>query len=189
MKKAFDIIYLKLKELSIDENILCKEFWFKIVRLRENFNEKAAWELFKSNIQWLIKSKVITHADIIQMFEDSELAEYGIYFEGLVVCKDDIVVGFGDCKISASGHSRVILFDQAEADCYDSTFATGYDKSKITLNDCVGEAFGKCQVIAKGYSKVELWEESFCIGKNYSYIIAHDISTVSKDIKVIVLRQ
>lgn len=189
MKKAFLTVYNQLKALSVDENILCSEFWLKVIRLKENFNEKEAWNLLKENIQWLMINKVINTNQLKDWFDSSELANNGIYIEGHIVCKDEFIIGLGSAAINASGHSRIILFDKAVADCYDTTFVSGYNLSSFTLNDCIGEAFDNAKVTAQGYAKAELWGESNCIAENYSYIIKHEKAKVYKTENVYVLAQ
>lgn len=189
MNKAFNIIYAKVKEMSSDENLLCKEFWLKVSRLKEKYDEEIAWELFLSNFQWLMSKNIISSRELIKWFNQEELNKRKIYTNGVTEIKDNFAIGLFNSEIIAKGHSRVILFDSSDAKCYDSTFATANNNAKLELNDCTGEAFNDSTVVVNEYGKVELWDNTKCKSLHYSYIIKHDNSQVESGINAHVLNQ
>ena len=189
MKKAFDIVFGRLKEKSVDKNVLCSPFWRKVLRLKESFSENEAWELLLDNIEWMINMEVISTAELHDWFTDEELVTHGIYSSGDVLVNNDRCIGIGSAHIKATGHSRVILFDTSTCDAYDTTFVSGYNHSLMTVNDCLGTAFHNCKVQVNGYGKVEAWQNSTVIAKNFSYVILHDDTQCEHTKNVIVLRQ
>lgn len=163
MQNKFNIVFDRLKEIKIDENVLCKPFWIKVLRLHNNFNEKDCWELMTKNIDWLLNAKkhhglnidILTSSELIDWFTEKELNANNIYISGEVEINDGYAIGLGNVKIDAIGHSQILLFDNASADCYDTTFVFGYDNSQFTVNDCMGSAFGNCMSEAKGVSLID----------------------------------
>lgn len=189
MKQHFETVYLRLKNIALDKNILCSEFWKKIIALRNDFNEKEAWRLTVGNIQWLVNSKVIATDDLVKWFGIDTLIENNIYIDGDVLVKDAFAVGLQNARIKAVGHSRIILFDNAHADCFDTTFLSAHQRSTATLLDCSGELFDNASCDAKGYAKVEAWQESRVNADNYCYVIKHDNAQVNSSAQVYVLNQ
>lgn len=182
IKNRFDTVFKRLKETNFDENTLCAEFWRKILKLNENFNEKDCWELFTDNIQWMIIKGVVGTNEIVDWFDESDLNSHGIYSKGEHEIVNDFAIGLGNVKLKAAGHSRVILFDSAFCKGFDTTFISGYHSSYFEITDCSGEAFHSCKVKAKGYSKIEAWGCSQVIAENYSYVIQHERASVANSL-------
>lgn len=178
MEAKFNIVFKRLKEVRLDENILCSEFWRKIIILSENFNETDCWQLVKENIEWLINTKTITTDELTTWFSKNQLFEQNIFIEGISYIKDGFAVGIKTANIEATGHSRIMLFDNARCKAFDSTFVSGYHNSKIELKNCVADAFNNCEVIAKDFSKVEAWDNVIVKAKTFSCVMAHDNAQV-----------
>lgn len=178
MKEAFETVYLKLKQMSLDKNILCREFWLKIIALNENFDEAACWELVIENIEWLINTKTVSSYQLCQWFTKEELSSHGIYTEGKHRISNAKAIGIADAQIEAMGHSRVILFDRAMCRAFDNTFVTGFNDSAIELKNCCADAFHKCRVTATDFSKVEAWDNATVKAETYSCVMAHDNAQV-----------
>ncbi|MEE9408272.1 MAG: hypothetical protein V3V28_09375 [Polaribacter sp.] len=165
MENKFDIVFNRLKEIKLDENVLCKAFWLKVLRLHQNFNEADCWQLMTENISWLLKAKkhfgididIITSDEIRDWFPEDILNEHHIYSKGKHHISNTQVIGLGDVKLEVDGHSEVFLFDNAFAKCGDTTFVKGYDNSFFIVTDCIGNAFENCQAESKGLSIVENW--------------------------------
>ena len=157
MKNKFEIVFKRLKDAKLDENILCSEFWRKIIELHRNFNKPDCWALMIDNIEWLINTGTMTTNDIKSWFTQEELNKNNIYTTGEVKIVDGFAIGMGDAKIDASGHSRVVLFDTAFAEEYDTTFITGFQNSSFVVIDCIGNAMGNCKAEANGLSIIENW--------------------------------
>ncbi len=168
METKFSIVFERLKLIRLDENILCKPFWLKVMKLKKNFNEKQCWNLFVDNIEWLLNAHqhyglndpILTTSDIKTWFEESILNENGIYTKGGINIVDRKVIGLGSVIINATGHSKVVLFDSAHANCHDTTFVSGFQSSSFVVNDCIGNAFDNCIAKARGLSIVENWTEN-----------------------------
>lgn len=107
-----------------------------------------------------------------------ELNAHNIFIAGNHIIKNEFAIGIGDAIIEASGHSRIVLFDNAHCEAYDTTFVTGFNNSTMALKNCTGEAFNDCKVIAKDFSKVEAWDNAFVKAENYTCVMAHDNAKV-----------
>lgn len=174
METKFNIVFKRLKEAKLDENILCSEFWRKIIALSKKFNEKDCWDLTVENIEWLINTNTITTDDLISWFTEEELVAHNIFVSGHHEIKDDFAIGIKTAVIEAVGHSKIILFDHATCEAYDTSFVKVFNNSIVHLNNCVADAFHNSRVIAKDFSKVEAWDDVKVIASGYSCILAHD---------------
>ena len=179
MEKVLHEIIDRLKKANFDQNVLCKEYWSKLLHLQQNFNENQAWELLLDNIEWIINTGTITTAELKQWFTADELKTNHIYQDTAVI-NNGIAIGIGNAKIEATGHSRVILFDYASCEAYDTTFVKGFNHSQMTLHNCIGDAFSNCKVTAKDHAKVEAWDSADVTLETYSYLYAHDKVTHTK---------
>lgn len=179
MKDKFDLIFKKLNELRLDENILCKEFWFKVVRLNQNFDQAECWNLFINNIEWLINSNVITTTQIIEWFTYEELELHGVFVSGIHKVKDTKVIALGSAEIEASGHSKVTLFDSASCEAYDTSFVTCFHNSSAIGKGCILNGFHNSRLKIKGFGIAEGWDHCSIIGEGQSVVRLHEESTVT----------
>lgn len=177
MKNKFNIIYNRLVALKLDENILCAEFWKKIINLQVNFDEEACWKLTFDNIEWLINSGVLNTTEFKEWFDEKELSDHNIFISGQIQINDKVAIGMGNAKIVSTGHSKVILFDTAHCDAFDSSFVKGFHNSSFDVKECMGEAFNNCKCVAGYQSKVEAWDTVNVEAKDYSFVIRHDQAT------------
>lgn len=189
MRKVFDIVFDRLREKSVDTNILCAPFWRRVMKIKDSFSEEDAWSMLTDNIEWLINMEVFSTKELIDWFKEEELNEHGIYFQGDVLCNNSTCIGLGTCNIKATGHSRVILFDTAMAKGDDTTFISAYHQSKIDITDCSGQGFHDSMATVGGYAKFEAWGNSQVNAKNYSYVILHENAKCDFTKNVHVLRQ
>lgn len=189
MKRVFETVFDRLREKSLDTNVLCAPFWRKVLKLKEEFDEGEAWELLLDNIEWMINMEVISTTELLNWFLSEELESHGIYFKGDVLVNNDRCIGIGKAHIKATGHSRVVLFDKASCDAYDTTFVSGYNHSFMRINDCVGNAFHSCKAQVRGYGKLESWSNSDVIAKNFSYVVLHDQAECNGTSHVHILKQ
>lgn len=180
MKEHFETVFKRLKDASLSKNILCKEFWLKIIKLKENFNKDECWKLVIENIEWLINTKTVTSYELTQWFSKEDLLEHGIYVEGKHKINNSRAIAFNNVEIEAVNHSRVILFNQAKCKAFDNSFVTGFNESSIELKNCSADAFNKCRVKATDFSKVEAWDEAEVKAETYSCVMAHDRVQVKK---------
>lgn len=168
MKDKFEIVFKRLKDAKLDENILCSDFWRKIIKLHENFNEAECWELTTQNIAWLFKAKsffgisseILKPSELKEWFTEAELNAHNIYTKGNHYLTNVQVIGMGNVRLEVYGHSEVILFETAHANCGDTTFVKGYDNTTFTATDCIGNAFENCKAKAVGVSIVENWSNN-----------------------------
>jgi len=189
MKKALNIIHARLLELKLNENILCSEFWRKIIALNKDFNEADCWDLLTEHFDWLINSKTATTNDVLSWFDENELNKHFIFSKGKHIVKDHKAIGIGTADIFASGHSKILLFDKANCVAFDSTFVKGFNDSTFDVTECVGEAFNDCKAVAGYMSKVEAWDNSFITAKDYSFVIKHDKAMVAETTRAHVVSQ
>ena len=165
MEDKFLIVYERLKVLRLDQNVLCKEFWLKVQDLKNNFDEKVCWEMVTHNIEWLLNGRkhfnldfdILSSEELTEWFNEEELNTIGIYSKGKHKVKNGKFVGIGNCELEVSGHTEVVLFDNAFADCYDTTFCKAHDNSTFKVNDCIAHAFGNSKGRAVGTSIIENW--------------------------------
>lgn len=174
MEKKFKIVFETLKDIRLDENVLCQKFWKKLVLLKENFNESDCWDLIMENGEWLFNSGALDIQLFKSWFPEDILNEHNIFTKGYHEIIDKHAIGFGDAKIHASNHSKVILFENSHCDAFDSTFVKGFQQSSFSVLECVGEAFQNCKVTAKYQSKVEAWDDTIINAEDYSFVIKHD---------------
>lgn len=179
MQQVLNEILKRLKAVNFDEDILCKEYWLKLLRLSENFNEQHAWTMLIDNIEWLVNTGTIKTKELQEWFTLQELEAHGIY-SGKATVNNGVAIGIGNATIEAFRHSRVVLFDFATCTAFDTSFVKGFDNSQMELNNCVGDAFNKCKVTAKDHSKVEAWDSADVTLETYSYLLAHDRATHTK---------
>lgn len=178
MKDKFDMFFERLKEINFSENTLCKEFWLKLKSLHQNFDESACWDLLVSNIEWVINTGSLTTDELTSWFSPQDLAKHNIFSNGVIEINSGLAIGIGKAKIKATGHSRVILFDKAECEAFDTTFVSGFNESTIVLKNCNADAFHNCKVTAKDFSKVEAWGDSKIKAETYSCVLAHENALV-----------
>jgi hypothetical protein len=74
-------------------------------------------------------------------------------------------------QLEVDGYSEVHLFDNAFANCADTTFVKGYDHSKFIVSDCIGNAFENCECEAKGLSIVENWGNNLFVKGPNSLVV------------------
>lgn len=160
MRNKLEIIYQRLLEAKLDENILCSEYWKKILWLRTHFSEETSWKMLTENIIWMINTKILSTTDLLAWFSETELNQHHIYSKGNHKVIDARATGIGTAKIKAMGHSFIVLFEKAQCKAYDTTFVKGFDHSHFVLNNCVGEAYEHCTFEAKDFSKVESWDNA-----------------------------
>ena len=153
MESKFRVVLKKLKDAKLDENILCSDFWRKIIALSKNFNEADCWNIIADNIEWLINTDTITSDDLVSWFTQKQLNEHNIYSIGKHKIVNEIAIGIKDVKFEASGHSRIVLFDNAFCEAFDTSFITGFQNSSFEVKNCTGEAFGNCKVVARDFFK------------------------------------
>lgn len=135
--------------IAKDFGKLCPEFWIKIQRLKNNYNEQACWLLLTENIEWILNCKehykldfdIITTVEIMSWFFSFELEAHNIHCTGETIINNDFAIGLGSAKIKATGHSKMILIDNSSAECYDTSFVSGYNQSSFVVYDCIGNAF------------------------------------------------
>lgn len=174
MKQKFEIVFEKLKEFRLNENILCKEFWKKLVLLKENFNEEDCWALIVENGEWLFNSGALDIQIFKSWFSEEDLNEHNIFTKGEHRIVDAWAIGMGTARIEAAGHSKIILFENAHCNAFDTTFVKGFGDSSFHVQECIGEAFNDCRAVAGYQSKVEGWDNSFIQAEDYSFVIKHD---------------
>lgn len=159
MRKLFDHIYNTIKDINFDENELCKQYWFKLERLKANFTDKGAVYMLTENIEWLINSNVIDSDVILSLGDEKKMNEAGIYFTGTIVEKDIQLILFKDAKAVVSGHSRVRCFDSSICEAYDSSFITAFNNSQVICKNSKVVAFGSVKVESKGLCLIEDYSE------------------------------
>ena len=159
MRKLFDHIYNTIKDINFDENELCKQYWFKLERLKANFTDEGALHMLNENIEWLINSDVIDSDVILSLGDEIKMNGAGIYFTGTVVEKDVQLILFKDAKAIVSGHSRVRCFDNSTCEAYDSSFITAFHNSQVTCKNSKVVAFGSSKVDSKGLCLIEDYSE------------------------------
>lgn len=176
MEKQFNIVFKTLKDIRLDENVLCQKFWKKLVLLKENFNESDCWDLIIENGEWLFNSGALDIKLFKSWFPEDILNEHNIFTKGdfFHSINDGIAIGMGDAKIMATGHSKIILFESSHCEAHDSTFVKGFQNSSFTVQECIGEAFQNCKATAKYQSKVEAWDDTIIDAEDYSFVIKHD---------------
>lgn len=188
IKNKFNTVVERLKKMNLSEDILCSEYWRKILKLHQNFNEKDCWKLLFDNIEWLINADVVSSKELQKWFTKEELEKHNIFVSGTHELKNTEAIGLGNAKLDVTGHSRIILFDDAFCDAGDTTFVTGFNNSSFVLNECVGTAFHNVEVTAKGFSKVEGFDNAEITGHNYSYVILNDNAICNEKEKTIVVK-
>ena len=189
MEKKFNIVFQTLKELRLDENILCQEFWRKILKLKENFNEGDCWDLIVENGEWLFNSGALKIETFKSWFPEDILNEHNIFTRGKFAIKDGKAIGMGNAKITSTGHSKILLWEKAHCDGFDSSFIKAFGHSTFTLKECVGEAFQNSRGVAGFQSKVEAWDNSRIEAQDYSFVVLHDNSEATLSGKAYSIRQ
>lgn len=174
MQDKFNIVFNRLNQAKLSENVLCSEFWLKIIKLQKNFNEDDCWALLIDNIEWVINTGIMTTDDLVSWLLPEDLNKHNIYIEGEHEIKDAKAIGIKNARINATGHSKIILFDNAHCQAHDSCFVTGFNNTSIELKNCVADAFHSCKVLARDFSKVEAWDNSSIKAETYSSVLAHD---------------
>lgn len=167
---------------------ICGPFWRKISTLRDHWDEPAAWELLIDNVEWLVGKGFVTTGELIKAL-GPEMAYHGIYCRGDALVNNGVAIAMGDARVVATGHSRVVLFDRAVCEAYDTTFVSLYHRSTAEVDDCVGQGFHSSRATVKGYGKFEAWDDCHVKAENYSYIILHDRAMSEQTGRVHVLRQ
>lgn len=178
LQEKFNIVFDTLKEMRLDENILCQEFWRKLVKLKANFNDSDCWKLIVENSEWLFNSGALDVGLFRSWFPEEVLNANNIFTKGMHKVNDGIAIGMGDCIIEATGHSKIILFEKAMCEAHDTTFVKGFQYSRFSVKECMGEAFQNCTAFAKYQSKIEAWDDSIIEAEDYSFVIKHDNAKV-----------
>lgn len=174
MKEAFLGVYQVLKQMSTDPDLLCVQFWLKIKKLHDNYDEQAVWELMFDNMEWLIHTNVLTSEYLINNFTLEELASHNIFFQGKTIIKNEKAILFGTAIAEVSGHSLIVQFEQSESICYDTTFVKLFDQSKATVRGCMAEAFNESIVIGDGYSRIEAWDDVTVSSKESDFVVLQE---------------
>ena len=172
MRKLFDYIYDRIKEMNFEDNELCRQYWLKLERLKKDFTDEAGIAMLFENIEWLVNSGVIT-GQILQSFAKNEKFEdHGIYFTGEVTAKDCNIILFGNTVAEVSGHSRVRMFDNSICTAEDSSFISAYHQAKVSAKNCKIIAFDEAEVKSRGFCLIERYDESVSVeagGKDLVY--------------------
>lgn len=195
MEKAFQEIVLRLKEMKLDENILCSPYWKKILRVVEMFESSApgaedtAWDLFTDSFQWVMANGLVTGDELQAWFDDELLMSKGVYISktGLdLIDKRALLI---DCQAEIKGHSLVSCFgEKSFIDSFDTSFVT-ISGGSITVKDGIVFAFGRTHVFASGYSKVEAFDNCNCHASEFSYLICgYDVSRTASGNAVVHVR-
>ncbi|WP_139959170.1 hypothetical protein [Flavicella sediminum] len=174
MKEAFLGVYQVLKKMSENPDLLCAQFWLKIKKLHETYNEQEVWELMFDNMEWLIQTKVISSKYLLNNFTIEELAAHNIYLKDKVIIKNKRAILFGSAEAEVSGHSLIVQFEQSESKCYDTTFVKLYDQAKTTVNGCMAEGFNESIIIGKGYSRIEAWDNVTVSCKESDFVVLQE---------------
>jgi len=159
MRTLFDHIYNSIKEINFDENELCKQYWFKLERLKANFTDQAALQMLFENIEWLMNSDVVDSDIILSLGDEKKMNDAGIFFSGTAVEKDCKLILFKDAKAIVSGHSQVRCFDNSICESYDSSFITAFHNSQIVSKNSKVVAFGSSKIHSKGLCLIEDYSE------------------------------
>lgn len=159
MRKLFDHIYNTIKDINFDKNELCKQYWFKLERLKANFTDEGGLHMLNENIEWLINSDVIDSDVIASLGNEKKMNEAGIYLTGTIVEKDIQLILFKNAKAIVSGHSRVRCFDKSTCEAYDSSFITAFHNSKVTCKNSKVVVFNSASVESKGLCLIEDYTE------------------------------
>jgi|SRR5690606_3465392 len=186
MKKAFEIVFERINKLRLESDI-CADFWGKLLRLKDDFNEDDCWFLLFDNIQWLINKNIIKSSDLLQWFSEKDLSDKNIFFKGTHEVKNNQVIGFGNAHIEASGHSKVTLFDSSHCLAFDTSFVTCFDSSTAVVSDCIVNGFHNSKITVKGFGLCESFDDCKVIAENRSVVFKHDNSTVASTIGVTIL--
>lgn len=186
MKKIFKIVFERIEKRRKESDI-CADFWGKLLRLKENFNEADAWALLIGNIQWVINKKVITTQELMKWFREDKLNAYGIFSKGRHEVKDGVAIAIGNCSIEASGHSKVIVFDSASVEAFDTSFVLCHNTSHATVTDCIATGFDESKIKVKGFGLCEAWDNCNVIAEHKSVVRKHDNAVVSSTVGVTVI--
>ncbi len=171
MEQKFKIVtdrILTNKELFNDK--LCRVNRIKIERLRAYFDAKKAWNFLIENIAWVINLGVLKTSELTKWFSEEELNKHGIFSKGTHEVQNGYFVGIGNAHLISTLHTEVMLFGNATADCYDTSFLTCFNNSKGSVTDCMAVGMQDSEITANG-SRVELFDNSKCINKGNSLII------------------
>ncbi len=180
IQEKFNTVIERLKAMNLSEDVLCSEYWRKMLKLQKNFNEEACWKFLFDHVEWVINTGTVSSKELQEWFTKEELAKHHIYTEGKHELKNVEVIGLGTAKLEVSGHSRVVLFDNAFCNASDTTFVTGFNDSSFVLNECVGTAFHNVKVVAHRHSKIEGFDNAKIDAHNYAYVILNDDATCKK---------
>lgn len=186
MKKAFEIVFDRINKLRLESDI-CTDFWGKLLRLKDDFNEDDCWFLLFDNIQWLINKNIIKSSDLLQWFSEEELIDKNIFFKGNHEVKNNQVIGFGNAHIESSGHSKVTLFDSSHCLAFDTSFVTCFNTSTAVVSDCIVNGFHNSKITVKGFGLCESFDDCQVIAENRSVVFKHDNSKVASTIGVTIL--
>ncbi|WP_417444647.1 hypothetical protein [Joostella sp.] len=178
MKKVFEIVFERINKIRLESEI-CVDFWSKLLRLKGNYNESECWDLLFDNIEWLVNKNIIKTLELIEWFSEKELSDHNIYFKGSHVIKNNKAIGIGNCYIEASGHSKVILFDSARCEGFDTSFVTCFNNSKATVKDCIVNGFHNAKIVVKGFGLCEAWDDCIVVAENKSVVRKNENVSVS----------
>ncbi len=180
IQEKFNTVIERLKSMNLSEELLCSEYWRKILKLQKNFNEKICWKLLFDHIEWVINTGTVSSQELQEWFGKEELSKHHIYTEGKHELKNVEAIGLGTAQLEVSGHSRIVLFDNAFCNASDTTFVTGFNNSSFVLNECVGTAFHNVKSTAHRHSKIEGFDNAEIKGYNYAFVILNDNATCKK---------
>ncbi len=171
MEQKFKIVTDRIfanKALSNDK--LCRANRIKIERIRAHFDNDKVWSFFIENFAWVVNLGVLKTSELIEWFTEEELNNHGIFSTGSHEVQNGSFIGIGNAHLISSMYSVVMLFDNASAECYDTSFLTCYNKSKGNVTDCMAIGMHDSKIVANG-SRVELFDNSKCINEGESLII------------------
>lgn len=178
MKKAFQIVFKRINKVRLESDI-CADFWGKLLRLKDNFNEDDCWHLLFDNIQWLVAKKIIKPSELLKWFSEKELIDHNIFFKDNHLVKDAQAIGFGNARIEAVGHSKVTLFETSKCEAFDTSFVTCFDRSEAIVRDCIVNGFNDSKITIKGFGLCESWDNCTVTAEGRSVVFKHENSIVA----------
>jgi uncharacterized protein YggL (DUF469 family) len=160
MNELFLFIYNQIKTGKFQSVEVCREYGYKLERLKKSFDLEEFQRLLFLNIEWLINGGVITPDQLREFYKGREFTfqKSGFIFEGSVEGKDAKLVLFGNASAEVSGHSRVIAFEDSSVEAYDSSFITAYNRAKVKARDSKIIAFHTSEVESLGLCLIERYD-------------------------------
>ncbi len=171
MEKKFKTVTDRIfSNKDIFDEKLCRANKIKIEWLRSHFDAEKVWNYLTENIAWVVNLGVLKTNELVEWFSEEDLNKHGIFSKGTHEVQNGRFIGIGKARLIATLHTEVILFDEATAECYDTSFLTCYGNSKGEVTDCMATGMQNSEIIANG-SRVELFENAKCTNKGNSLVI------------------